>query len=143
MKLILIALILAALDPTLVAILIAIAAPLGAYLVAARQFSGKIESSDAKELWAESRSIRDWSQKRITTLNETVARLETRVAALEQTNEELFNERNELFEERNLLQEQVFKLKETISALRDQLRTLNDQLKKTRARVATLEETNG
>lgn len=67
---------------TVIAILAAIAAPLGAYLVAARRFSGRIESSDAKELWEESRSIRDWSQDRIKELTREVAQLreELRVA---------------------------------------------------------------
>lgn len=67
---------------TVIAILAAIAAPLGAYLVAARRFSGRIESSDAKELWEESRSIRDWSQDRIRELTREVAQLreELRVA---------------------------------------------------------------
>lgn len=68
--------------PTVIAVIAAVAAPLGAYLVAARRFSGRIESSDAKELWAESRSIRDWSQGRI-------ASLEARVATLEAENRDL------------------------------------------------------
>lgn len=66
----------------IVAIIAAIGAPLAAYLVAAKRFSGRIESSDAAELWAESRSIRDWSQRRIDELQREVTRLreELRVA---------------------------------------------------------------
>ena len=70
--------------PTVVVITIiaACAAPLGAYLIAARRFSGRIESSDAKDLWAESRSIRDWSQGRIASLEARVAHLEEENRAL-------------------------------------------------------------
>jgi hypothetical protein len=75
--------------PTIIAIVAAVAAPLGAYLLAARRFSGKIQTSDAKDLWAESRAIRDWGTKRIEVLNEQIGRLEKRVATLELRNESL------------------------------------------------------
>lgn len=58
--------------------------PLITYMLAKRQFSGRIETSDAKELWAESRAIREWSQRRIDTLNGVVARLEERERLLEE-----------------------------------------------------------
>lgn len=69
--------------PAVFALIAAVFAPLGAYLIAKRQFSGRIETSDAKELWAESRAIREWSQQRIDTLNDVVARLEERERLLE------------------------------------------------------------
>lgn len=75
--------------PTLLAIIAGIFGPLGAYLVAARQFSGKIETTEARELWEESRSIRDWSQQRIEVLHETVERLERRLRELEDENSDL------------------------------------------------------
>jgi hypothetical protein len=75
--------------PEIVALIAAIAAPLGAYLLAARRFSGRIETSDAKDLWAESRAIRDWGTARIESLNDQVGRLEKRVATLEVLNESL------------------------------------------------------
>lgn len=55
----------ATVDPLIGVIVVALIGPLGAYLVAARRFSGKIASSDATDLWAESRSIREWSQKQL------------------------------------------------------------------------------
>lgn len=77
---------------TIVAMIAAVAAPLGAYLLAARRFSGKIETSDARELWAESRAIRDWSMGRIQELNELVRRLEERIKLLEEDNKVLTQE---------------------------------------------------
>lgn len=68
--------------PTLITITAAIAAPLGAYLIAAKRFSGRIESSDAKDLWEESRAIREWSSNRIDQLSD-------RIEALERENQEL------------------------------------------------------
>lgn len=119
-------------DPTLIAIIAAIAAPLVTYLVAARRFSGKIESSDAKELWAESRAIRDWSQGRIAVLDATVTRLETRVGVLERNNDTLF-------QENQILTRQVHDLNLTIVDLRDEIVNLTVQLKASRNRVAELE----
>ncbi len=62
----------------------ALVGALASYIVAARRFSGKIETTEAKDLWAESRSIRKWSQERIEELNGVVGRLEKRNAELEQ-----------------------------------------------------------
>lgn len=96
---------------TIIAIAAAIAAPLGAYLVAARRFSGQITSSDATELWAESRSIRDWSERRI-------ALLDQRVVDLSKENVELLKE---------------------ISALRLQVQVLTDDLVQSRALIKKLQ----
>lgn len=76
-------------SPAAVAIIIALAAPVGAYLVAARRFSGKIKTSEAEELWAESRAIRQDSAERIKILNGIVERLEIRINSLEADNERL------------------------------------------------------
>lgn len=83
-------------SPAAVAIIVALAAPIGAYLVAARRFSGKIKTSEAEELWAESRAIRQDSAKRIRILNGVVERLETRVGSLEAENERLLRRIAEL-----------------------------------------------
>jgi chromosome segregation ATPase len=84
---------------TIIAVVAAVAAPLGAYLVAARRFSGKIETSDAKQLWHESRSIREWSVKRIAELNGVIRTLEGRVASLEAHNGDLVAVNNRLAKE--------------------------------------------
>jgi hypothetical protein len=79
-------------NPIIVAVLGLIGfvfAPVAAYLVAKRQFSGRIETTEAKELWAESRSIRQQAFDRIAELNRVVARLEERIEDLEQENANL------------------------------------------------------
>lgn len=87
-------------DPaTTGAVVAALVGALTSYIVAARRFSGKIETTEAKELWAESRAIRKWSQERIETLNTTVARLEARNAELETRVEHLEDENTALHRE--------------------------------------------
>lgn len=68
--------VLAAIDPAVGGIAAALVAAAGAYLAAAKRFSGRIESSDAAQLWEESRSIRAY-------LNEEITGLKTRIAGLE------------------------------------------------------------
>ena len=77
----------------------ALAAPVGAYLVAARQFSGRIKDSDATELWTESRSIREWSAERVKELSEHIAILETRLNEIEEKNSALVEENQRLTSE--------------------------------------------
>lgn len=127
-------------DLTTPALIAAVAAPLGAYLVAARQFSGRIESSDAKELWAESRSIRDWSQERITTLNQQVVRLETRIDQLEGGNRELSRENTALARENATLAEKVEHLKETLAECNAETGELRGQIEDLQARLAKSRE---
>ncbi len=89
-------------DPmTTSAILAALIGAGASYVVAARRFSGKIETTEAKELWAESRAIRKWSQERIETLNLTISRLETRNVELEARVEHLEVENTALHREIN------------------------------------------
>lgn len=52
-------------DPTIGVIIAAVIGPVGAYFLAARKMSGKIATSEATQLWEESRSIREWSAQRI------------------------------------------------------------------------------
>jgi hypothetical protein len=82
--------------PAVFALVAALFAPVVTYLLAKRQFSGRIETSDAKELWAESRAIREWSNARINVLNEVVARLEERERLLEDRVRMLEKENDEL-----------------------------------------------
>jgi hypothetical protein len=62
--------------PAVLGLVAALFAPLGAYLIARRQLSGKVETSDARALWAESRAIRQWSSKRIEELEGRIEHLE-------------------------------------------------------------------
>lgn len=79
----LIVLLFAAVDPTVLAVAVAIAAPLGAYLVAVRRLSGKIGSSDAHDLWEESKAIRDWSSERLDALTKENMELRAQVARMD------------------------------------------------------------
>lgn len=117
---------------TIVAILTALFVPLGAYLVAVRQFSGRIESSDAKELWAESRAIREWSQRRITELEQNANRLEERVDKLEKYN-------HELHAEKRVLELKAAERDATIKALREEVEDLIYKLERANQRIAELE----
>ena len=92
---------LATLDPTYGAIVVALIAPIGAYILAARKMSGKIATSEATDLWAESRSIREWALQRIEAADkeildlraslrdvlEQLERAHEHIAALERRNE--------------------------------------------------------
>jgi membrane protein YqaA with SNARE-associated domain len=58
------------------AIIAAVAGSLVTWLVAVRRFSGKVETSEARDLWAESAAIREWSRRRIEDLEARVETLE-------------------------------------------------------------------
>lgn len=63
-------------DPSVIALIAALAAPVATYIIAARRFSGKIQTTEASDLWAESRDIRKWSRERIEQLERRVDHLE-------------------------------------------------------------------
>jgi hypothetical protein len=52
--------VLATIDPVLGVLIVGIVGPVGAYLVAAHKMSGKIATTEAAQLWEESKAIRDW-----------------------------------------------------------------------------------
>ena len=86
-------------QPLVAAVIAAVLGPIGAYLVAARKMSGKIGTSDADQLWAESKAIRDWSTERMKAQDEEIAnlraelgRLSARCTELEEKNERLQSE---------------------------------------------------
>ena len=69
-----------------------LAAVIGAlvtYLVAARRLSGKIASSEAKDLWEEAGKIRDWAYTEIDSLRK-------RLEAAERAHESCLKENAEL-----------------------------------------------
>ena len=75
-----------------VPLLVALVGPIGAYLIAARRLSGRIASSEASELWAESRSIREHLQARLAAANEREAKARERIGVLEDRVDELEGE---------------------------------------------------
>jgi len=95
----------AAIDPVLGVLFAAFLAPAGAYLLAVRKMSGKINTTEAAQLWEESKAIREWSAARIDKCDEEILRLKTelevakaRIAELEKEKrrlEKLLREREE------------------------------------------------
>jgi len=67
--------VLATIDPIIGVVVVGLVGPLGAYLVAAHKMSGKIATTEAAQLWEESRAIREWSAARIDKCDEEIARL--------------------------------------------------------------------
>jgi pilus assembly protein TadC len=76
--------IVAAISPALIlAAAAAFLGPLITFIVTARRFSGKIETTEAHDLWEESSRLRGDLLRRIDILNGVVARLEKRNEDLE------------------------------------------------------------
>jgi cell division protein FtsB len=82
--------------PTAIAIVAALVGPLLAYVAAARRLSGRIGTSEAGDLWEESRSIRQDYQRRIEELNRVVGDCAKRIDSLEERNAALFRENENL-----------------------------------------------
>lgn len=118
-------------DPVAGAIIGAVVASLGTYIAAARRLSGKIDTSEAQSLWAESASIRDDYRNRIAHAEERQAALEKRVADLEKANTDLRNE-NLGLRERNLeCERSIATLEERCSHLSEE----NSKLRRTIQRL--------
>lgn len=126
----------------LVAVIAALAGPLLTYLVAARRLSGKIATSDASDLWTESRSIREDYQRRIEELNAVVARCEKRIELLEDRNKALYLENGQL---KRMIEEHeatIAELRLHVHRLGDENVALRDENVKLRKRVTELEAGN-
>jgi chromosome segregation ATPase len=80
----------------LAGVLTALVSSLGAYLMAARRMSGRISTSSASDLWAESRSIREDYREQIARRDARATKLEDRIAACEQLKDTLTNKIAEL-----------------------------------------------
>lgn len=111
-------------DPIIGVIAVAIVGPLGTYLVAARRLSGKIGSSEASELWQESRSMRDWSQAQIELLTARIAAVERQNATLSDANAALVG--------------QLRDLSELLGAARKEIVDLTAELRSANGRIAEL-----
>lgn len=109
----------------------AVVAALGTYIAAAKRLSGKINTSEAESLWAESSSIREDYRNRIAHAEERQAALEKRVADLEKANTDLRNE-NLTLRERNLeCERHSAQLEERCEHLNEE----NDRLRRTIKRL--------
>jgi predicted nuclease with TOPRIM domain len=68
--------------PIIVGLIAGIAGALGAYLAALRKLSGTVKHSEAEELWAESKAIREDLQERNEFLRARLDKCEERIEAL-------------------------------------------------------------
>jgi predicted RNase H-like nuclease (RuvC/YqgF family) len=73
-----------------------IAVALIGYVVAVRKASGKISSSEASDLWEESRAMRADYAVRLQRCDERIAQMETRQSTLEAANDALGDENRAL-----------------------------------------------
>jgi cell division protein FtsB len=105
----------------LVALAVATVGPLLTYLVASRKLSGKIGTSDAADLWSESRSIRDDYRDRLDQSNRRQAACEERIAKLE-------SDKNALVGENMMLRGRIDVLEQENKRLRDHVEKLLKQL---------------
>lgn len=117
----------------MVAAFAAIVGPLIAYLTAARKLSGRVATTDADELWAESRALRDDYREQLTVTQGRQARLEERVADLEKRNTDLARENVELRRE-------AAEAERTITDLRERVEELERENAELKAHVAAIEE---
>jgi hypothetical protein len=79
-----------------VPIVVAVVAPIGAYLLAARKMSGKVSTSDATQLWKEAGAIRDDYRGQLQLADARVQNLEVRIGRLEDQNDLLANDNRAL-----------------------------------------------
>lgn len=112
----------------LVPIVVAIVAPVGAYLLAARRMSGKVATSDADQLWNEARSIRDDYRDRLDQAASRQAELEHRVAVCEGQNTDLLRENFDLRTKVTSLEALVGQLRITITHLEETIATQAEEL---------------
>lgn len=59
------------------------------YIAAIRRASGRVETTEASELWSEARTMREDYRKQLETALELIERLRTRISELESDNYEL------------------------------------------------------
>lgn len=115
-------------DPVIGVIIVGILGPILTYIVAARKLQGSVKNSEATDLWAESRAIREWSAERITQLGGTVAGLETRLAGVEAQNRTLSLENDRLLKQVSELQQTLHLLRSELLMARSSIENLNHEL---------------
>lgn len=106
---------------------------IAAYLSASRRLSGKIDTSEAAQLWAESKSIREEYRERIGVSERRTLRLEERVAILERDNGELVRANGLLAAKNEVLDGTIdeFRIRiDTLQQENEQLRETIDKLRR-------------
>lgn len=102
-----------------VALVAAVGAPLIAYVTASRRLSGKIGTSEASTLWAESTKIRVEYLAQLNESNKRIAGCETRIAQLEALNNDLLRENATLTERVRVLERENAELRAQVSELQE------------------------
>ena len=124
----------------LVAIIAALAAPLFAYLAAARKLSGKIQTSEAASLWAEAGNLRKEYRDEVDRLRKELEECLDRIAAVEDINRKLRIENGGMTRTIKDQKLRIEELEASVAILTGDNRRLkleNDDLK---ARVVQLEK---
>lgn len=80
----------------IVALIIAVIGPLFAYLAAARKLSGKIETSEAADLWEEAARLRQEYKDEIRELREQLDNCSNEIKKMKEENKMLLGEVNRL-----------------------------------------------
>ena len=109
-------------------VVVALIAALGAYIQQAKKLSGKIDTSEAGQLWEESRAIRQDYRDRLATNEERASRLEARVAELEHKNNELAAENVKLLKESIEYQQTITRLRDERDNLKESVTTLEAKI---------------
>jgi hypothetical protein len=112
----------------LVPLAIALVAPVGAYVLAARRLSGRIATTEAAQLWAESASIRDDYRTRLLQAEERALSVEIRMSALETKNNELTRENYQLIHRVEACETAMTARLETIATLEATVQQQREEL---------------
>lgn len=127
---------------TLIPLAIALVGPLLAYLATVRRLSGKISSSAAEDLWAESRSIREDLQARNAFLTDKIVALEKRIEDLEERNRALYKENGNLTRTVEGHERTIRALTDEVHDLHVENRRLRAENERLQTRVKELEDHN-
>lgn len=111
-----------------VAVIVAIATPVFAWLSANRKLSGKIATTEASELWKASEAMRVELREQIDGLRRDLAAAVKRVDQLERLNSDLVKENSELQRENRELNAKVETLEQENQALTVRVVDLERQL---------------
>lgn len=101
----------------ILAIIAAVGGPIIAYLAAARRLSGRIDTSEAAQLWEEAGKLRYEYKTEVTEMREILTKLRLRVEDLELKNDALHLENGELRSEVIRLRSENTALKRRVSEL--------------------------
>lgn len=110
-------------------ILGAVVAPVLGYLAAARKLSGRIATSEAASLWAESSAIRADYREQLMNANARIATIEVRLKEMEEHNGSLNSQNERLLHTVEVLETTIVTLRDRIAFLERENDRLHVELK--------------